>query len=79
MTRVSLSEFRQHMHSYIKMLDDGQQVALTNRGKTVAVLSSPEKMQGLARAGLEELRTEAFVGDVESPVGESWEAEDVAT
>lgn len=75
MTRVSVSEFRHHLHRYLKLVAEGEQVALTKRGAVVAVLTAPEAARDAAAAQLAKLRETAVVGDVESPVDVEWEAD----
>lgn len=79
MTRVSVSEFRHHLHRYLKLVAEGEQVALTKRGEVVAVLSAPEVARSLAAAQLATLRESAVIGDVESPVDVDWEADSVGS
>ena len=77
MTRVPVSEFRQHVHLYLDKVSEGEVVQLVRRGKVVAVLHPPADRRLAARRRLDELRGSAIVGDVTSPLEEPWEADNV--
>jgi antitoxin (DNA-binding transcriptional repressor) of toxin-antitoxin stability system len=75
MTRVSVAEFRKHLHAYLDLTAEGEVVQLLRRGKIVAVLARPEDARDVARMRLQGLRRSAAIGDVTSPVDVGWEAD----
>jgi prevent-host-death family protein len=74
MISVGITEFRANMSRFLKRVQKGEIVLLTARGAEVAKLVPPDYAQSAARKELEVLRQTAVVGDVLSPLGESWEA-----
>jgi len=75
MTRVSVSEFRQHLHVYVEMVSKGETVQLVRRGEVVAELALPRDWRADALVRLRKLRGKAVLGDVTSPINEAWEAD----
>jgi prevent-host-death family protein len=72
---VPVSEFRKHLHSYMKLVQGGEELRLVRHGKVVAVVSPPKDPAQVARERLVELSARAVVGDVESPVDAEWEVD----
>jgi antitoxin (DNA-binding transcriptional repressor) of toxin-antitoxin stability system len=52
----------------------GEEISIVEHGAVVARLIPPANRRTQARAALEALRARASVGDVESPIGEGWDA-----
>jgi prevent-host-death family protein len=73
MSAISITEFRQHLPAYLKRVQQGEALEITQRGKIVARLVPAEDPAEAARQRLFALRGTGFVGDVESPVeGLEW-------
>lgn len=73
MLQINVTEFRNHLPAYLDKVKNGEEVALTSRGKVVARLL-PETDESLkAREWLAGIRATSLVGDVTSPLDESWE------
>ena len=74
MIQVNVTEFRNHLPTYLGKVKTGEEVALTSRGKVVARLV-PERDESVsARNRLDELRKTCCVGDVVAPLELEWEA-----
>jgi prevent-host-death family protein len=74
MIRVNVTEFRNHLPTYLDKVKTGEVVALTSRGTVVARLV-PEGDESLkAREWLVSIRAKSWVGDVTAPLNEEWEA-----
>jgi prevent-host-death family protein len=75
MQEVNVSELRNHLPEYLARAELGEEILVTRRGRVIARLSAAQDHQANAKRQLAALRARARVGDVVSPVGESWEAE----
>jgi prevent-host-death family protein len=42
MTSVGIRELKAHLSHYIRLVGNGEKVVVTDRGRTVAVISSPD-------------------------------------
>lgn len=74
MLNVGISEFRASMNMFLQLVQNGEILSLQLRGKEIAKIVPPDFAQAAARQELEALRKTAVVGDVLSPVDESWES-----
>ncbi|OGQ96576.1 MAG: prevent-host-death protein [Deltaproteobacteria bacterium RIFOXYD12_FULL_57_12] len=74
MIRVNVTEFRNHLPTYLGKVKTGEEVAVTVRGKVIARLVPEVDECSAARQRLEAIRKASWVGDVVSPTGEAWEA-----
>ena len=74
MISVGVSEFRANMNLVLQKVQNGEIVTLTLHGQEVARLVPPDFTQSAAREALDQLRQTAKVGDVLSPVAETWDA-----
>jgi prevent-host-death family protein len=72
MATVAVSKLREHMVDYLKLVQAGETITITSRGREVAKLVPPENKLNQARKALQALRKTAVVGDVESPLDEAW-------
>ena len=74
MTAVNVTELRQHLPDYLKQVQQGQQIAVTLHGKTIAriVPDRRESEREAARARLEALRGSVIVGDILASSDEVW-------
>ena len=75
MTRVSISELRANLLAYLKRVSKGESIEVSSKGRVMATLVPPVSRQEAARERLGQLAGQAVIGDVVSPTGESWEAE----
>ncbi len=73
METVRVSKLREHLVSFLKRVELGEDIIITSRGRRVARLVPLEDRMKKAREALQQLRKNAVVGDVISPVGERWE------
>jgi len=71
--QVNITEFRNHLPSYLDKVKKGEEIALTSRGKTIARLVPEIQECESARNRLAEIRKNSWVGDVTSPVDVTWE------
>lgn len=76
MNAVNITELRRHLPEYIARAEAGEEIMVSRRGAVVARLVAAGDHRTRAREQLAQLRTQAVVGDVVSPVGADWEAAD---
>jgi len=74
MLEVSVTAFRNHVPDYLEKVRNGEDIALTSRGKVIARLVPPGDERAHAKQQLVALRATSRIGDVVSPVNEDWEA-----
>ena len=74
MKNVSISEFRANLLTYLKQVQQGEQINVTSKGDILATLSSPVSQQKSAGMQLRKLAETAKIHDVISPAEESWDA-----
>ncbi len=68
MFAISITEFRKHLPEYLKKIQQGDQIQITNRGKVIArVVPEIDEVQA-ARKRLVSLRNQGAMGDVISPI-----------
>ena len=74
MAAINVTELRQHLPAYLKQVQQGEEIAITLRGKTIARIvpdrGGSEREDALKR--LEALRGKMIVGDVLAPLDEEW-------
>ena len=75
MTRVSISEFRANLLAYLKRVSRGESIEVASRGRVMATLIPPLSRRDAARERLADLSAGSVIGDVVSPTGEDWDAE----
>ena len=73
-SQVDVVDLQQNLESWLARARVGEEVAIVERGSVVARLMPPADLRADARRELEALRANARVGDVESPLGEAWDA-----
>ena len=75
MNSINITDLRNHLPDCMKRVKAGEEVTVTLRGRAIAriipVLDEAEE----AREWLKKIRKTSWVGDVVSPSGEAWEAE----
>lgn len=69
MNSIAVSTFRSSILKFLKRVMQGEEISITQRGKTVAWLVPPTDKQAEAIKKLRALRKKAKVGDVITPVG----------
>lgn len=73
---VDIADLLQNLAALLERVRFGEEVVILERGTAVARIVPPSDPRAEARAALQALRAGARVGDVESPLGEAWEAVD---
>ncbi len=74
MEKITVSEVRSNWSRILKKIERGETFKITSKGKVVAELSPPEMTKEEAEQKLKKLRKIAIIGDIISPIGETWEA-----
>jgi prevent-host-death family protein len=64
---INVTEFRQHLPAYLKRVQQGEALEITQHGKVIARLLLPEDSAEAARQRLFDLRGKGCIGDVVSP------------
>jgi prevent-host-death family protein len=77
MIEVTVTTFRKHLPDYLGKVRNGEDIALTSRGKVIARLVPPVDECRYAQTKLEACRLACRIGDVESPLDEAWGADRV--
>jgi prevent-host-death family protein len=72
---VGISEFRANLSGYINQVKAGNVIHITQQGEVVAKIVPADYAQKAAQNELAILRESAVVGDVLSPLDESWSAD----
>jgi prevent-host-death family protein len=73
MINVGISEFRANLNAMLSKVQRGEIVVITYRGEEVARVVPPDFARAAARQELEALRQTAVIGDVMSPLDETWD------
>lgn len=68
MTRVSVSQLRQHLPAYLKRVQQGEALQITSRGRVIARLEAEHDPAQAARQWLEGLQGRVTLVDVVSPL-----------
>ncbi|MDQ7053053.1 MAG: type II toxin-antitoxin system prevent-host-death family antitoxin [candidate division KSB1 bacterium] len=74
MDTVLIHEFRANMEQLLKKVQSGETIIIMDHGQPIARLCPVEDTRENARKALKKLAKTAVVGDVVSPLHESWEA-----
>jgi len=74
MTTIAVSELRANLMKVLEEIKHGAQIQITSRGKVVARLVPADAAQENAKAVLQQLSSGAVIGDVVSPIEETWNA-----
>jgi prevent-host-death family protein len=72
---VNVTEFRNHLPKYLESVNKGNEILVTSHGQVIARLLPPIDVAKEAKKQLKKLREFCKIGDVVSPIGEDWEAE----
>jgi prevent-host-death family protein len=72
MTSVNVTELRQHLPDYLKQVQQGEEIAITLHGKTIAriVPEHRENRRDAALKRLQTLRGTVIAGDILAPLDE---------
>ena len=79
MASVSMAELRQRLAHYLDRVEQGERIQIKRRGKVIATMEPSLAAGETAGQRLRLLRKQARIGDVVSPLGEKWEADDAAS
>ena len=74
MKSVSISELRSNLLKYLKIVQQGERISVTSKGRPLATLTPPVSQHTAAKAKLKKLAKTAAIHDVVSPTGDSWDA-----
>jgi len=74
METVGISRLREHLMMFLKKVQNGETITITSRGCEIARLVPLEDKMEESRKILQQLRKNAVVGDILSPIGKKWEA-----
>ena len=74
MTSVNITELRQHLPDYLKQVQQGEEIAITLHGKTIAriVPNHQDDKREAALKRLAALRGKMIIGDILAPLNEEW-------
>lgn len=75
MREVNVTELRSHLPAYLVQVQTGEELVVTSHGKPIARILPSQDLREAARKQLKTLRKNSHVGDVISPIGETWEAD----
>ena len=74
-TAVNVTELRQNLPAYLADAQQGREIEVTSRGKVIARIVAGGDASQEARERLLAARKRCRIGDVLSPTGAKWEAE----
>ena len=72
---IKVTQLRSNLQEYLTGVQNGESLAVTSRGKVIVRIIPPENEKELAKARLKSLQSVAWFGDVVTPTGDVWEAE----
>ncbi|WP_347986432.1 type II toxin-antitoxin system prevent-host-death family antitoxin [Methylomonas sp. AM2-LC] len=74
MNSVNVTELRQHLPDYLKQVQQGEEIAITLHGKTIAriVPDNNETERDAALKRLAALRGKMIIGDILASCNEEW-------
>ncbi len=70
---IAVSDLRANLMKILKKIEHGSVIDITSRGKIVAKLVPPDYTREIAKEKLKELRKNAILGDLVSPIDMKWE------
>ena len=76
MRDVNITELRAHLPTYLRQVAEGEEIRVTQRGRVIARIVPDQSRRAQAREALARLRKTAWLGDVESPVTETWSVDE---
>lgn len=75
MREVNVTELRSHLPKYLSKAQSGTEILVTSHGQVIARIMPPVNTQEEAKQQLKQLRKNAIIGDVISPIDETWDAD----
>ncbi len=75
MSKVNVTELRQNLPAYLVEVQKGREIEVTSRGKVIARIVAGSETHEQARDRLLAARKRCRIGDVLSPTGAAWDAE----
>jgi prevent-host-death family protein len=75
MHSVSITTLRNHLQEYLSGVARGDEILVTSHGKGVARILPPVDLRQEAKKKLHALRQHCMVGDVVSPLEDTWDAD----
>jgi len=72
MPTVSVTEFRQHLPTWLKRGQAGEEIHITSRGRVIARLLPEEDPAEAASKRLKTLQGTVIIGDILVPLDEEW-------
>ena len=74
MTEANITDIRQNLAAYLKVVAQGETVTLLHHGKPVAKIVPVDTQRADAVQRIEALRASAEINDVVSPIDVPWDA-----
>jgi len=74
MEKVGVSTLRENLSIFLKKVQKGEIITITSRGHEMARLVPVEDNAFKSKEILRELGKNALIGDIISPIDETWEA-----
>ena len=71
---ITISDLRANLLDTIKEVKKGKSILVTSHGKPVAQINPPSDRRAEAIAKLKAMRKTIIIGDIISPIGDTWEA-----
>ena len=71
---VNITDFRANLLKYLKLAQLGQEITVTSNGKVLANVTPPVEQKSAALKKLKSLAKTAKIGDITSPINDSWDA-----
>ena len=72
MLQVKITDLRSHLPDYLKLVSNGEQIQITNHGKTIARLVPDIDEVEAAHQRLNNLKGSMIVGDLIEPIDSTW-------
>ena len=74
MKNVSISELRANLLKFLRIVQHGERINVTSKGRPLATLTPPVSKHSAAKTKLKKLAKTAVIHDVLSPISDSWDA-----
>jgi prevent-host-death family protein len=74
MIKVNVTKLRANLPNYLGMVRKGEEIAVTSRGNVIARILPDRGGSQASRERLAALRGKCRIGDVITPLGETWES-----
>jgi prevent-host-death family protein len=74
MLTIGINQFQENVMSFLKKVEAGESITITSQGHRIACVVPCEDRMEKARETLRQLRKNAVIGDIVSPLEEEWEA-----